>query len=90
MDANLVELAWPAMRRGRQDAMLRGWLLALPDALIRRRPVLSVYYAWALLIVGECSDEAGGKGPINRTLGTTQLRVFDPPSLPHTGQQFEQ
>ena len=50
--ADQIELAWPDMRRGRQDATLRGWLLALPDALIRRRPVLSVYYAWVLLVTG--------------------------------------
>jgi LuxR family transcriptional regulator, maltose regulon positive regulatory protein len=51
--ARLVELAWPALARSRQDATLRGWLKALPDELIRRRPVLSVYYAGALLTAGD-------------------------------------
>lgn len=51
--ANLIELAVPAMRRRRQEAMVLGWLKALPDELIHRRPVLSVYYAGALLASGE-------------------------------------
>ena len=33
----------------RQDETLRGWLKALPDELVRARPVLSAYYAVALL-----------------------------------------
>lgn len=51
--ANLIELAWPDMARSRQEAAFLGWLKALPDNLIRRRPVLSVGYSWALLAVGE-------------------------------------
>jgi LuxR family maltose regulon positive regulatory protein len=50
--ASLVELAWPAVARSWQDATLQSWLKALPDDLVRRRPVLSVYYAGALLIGG--------------------------------------
>ncbi len=51
--ANLVELVVPAIRRSRQEAMLLGWLTALPDAMVRRRPVLSAEYAMTLLMVGE-------------------------------------
>ncbi|MFI4983186.1 MAG: helix-turn-helix transcriptional regulator, partial [Nevskiales bacterium] len=51
--ASLVELAWPALGRSRQDATLRGWMKALPDEVVRRRPVLSVYFASALLMGGE-------------------------------------
>jgi LuxR family maltose regulon positive regulatory protein len=51
--ADLVELAAPAMRRSRQEATLLGWLRALPDELVRCRPVLSVGYASALLSTGE-------------------------------------
>ena len=40
--ADLVELAIPAMRRTRQEATVRGWLEALPDEVVRVRPVLSV------------------------------------------------
>jgi len=51
--ADLVELAIPAIRQGRQEATARVWLEALPDELIRARPVLSAGYAGALLIRGE-------------------------------------
>jgi LuxR family transcriptional regulator, maltose regulon positive regulatory protein len=51
--ADLVELAVPAMGRNRQEATVLGWLKALPDELVRARPVLSVNYAGALLLNGE-------------------------------------
>lgn len=47
--AGLVELAGRAMLTGRQDAAFLGWLQALPDELVRTRPVLSVYYALVLI-----------------------------------------
>jgi LuxR family transcriptional regulator, maltose regulon positive regulatory protein len=55
--AGLVELAWPAMDGHFQSATWLGWVKALPDELVRARPVLSVGYAWALLNGGEL--EAG-------------------------------
>jgi LuxR family transcriptional regulator, maltose regulon positive regulatory protein len=51
--ADLVELAIPAMRQSRQEATVLGWLKALPYELLHARPVLSVGYAWALLLSGE-------------------------------------
>jgi LuxR family maltose regulon positive regulatory protein len=53
--ATLVELAVPEMRRNRQGATVTelGWLKALPDELIRFRPVLCVDYAYALFGGGE-------------------------------------
>src|SRR5438270_13644843 len=51
--ADLVELAVPAMARSRQEATVLGWLKALPDELVRARPVLSVHYAGTLLLSGE-------------------------------------
>ena len=51
--ADLVELAAPAMSRSRQEATLLGWLRALPNAVVRARPVLSVTYAHLLLNGGE-------------------------------------
>ncbi|HEU5013040.1 MAG TPA: AAA family ATPase, partial [Roseiflexaceae bacterium] len=50
--ADLVELAWPAIRQSRQDATLLGWLKALPDEVLHARPVLSVAYAHVLLSSG--------------------------------------
>ena len=53
--ATLIELAVPEMRRNRQGATVTelGWLKALPDEMIRLRPVLSVDYAYALVGGGE-------------------------------------
>jgi LuxR family transcriptional regulator, maltose regulon positive regulatory protein len=51
--ADLVELAWPAMRRSRQETTLLGWLKALPEELLHCRPVLGVAYAHVLLASGK-------------------------------------
>jgi LuxR family maltose regulon positive regulatory protein len=51
--ADLVELAIPALRRNRQETTLRRWLEALPDEVIRVRPVVSNAYAGSLLARGE-------------------------------------
>ena len=52
--AGLIELAWPAAEEGSiQPATWLGWVKTLPDELVRARPVLSVWYAYALLGSGE-------------------------------------
>jgi LuxR family maltose regulon positive regulatory protein len=47
--AGLIELAGPAMEGGPEAAKWLGWVRALPDELVRARPVLSVWYSFALL-----------------------------------------
>jgi len=51
--AGLIELAGPIVEESSQVATWLGWVRALPDELIRARPVLSVWYAYALLGRGE-------------------------------------
>jgi LuxR family maltose regulon positive regulatory protein len=51
--AGLVELAIPALRRNRQEATIRGWLGAIPDDVVRVRPVLAVGLAGAVLAGGQ-------------------------------------
>jgi LuxR family maltose regulon positive regulatory protein len=51
--ADLVEQALPDARRRRQDRTLRGWLDALPEDLVRVRPLLSTQTAWARLVDGD-------------------------------------
>ena len=51
--AYLMELAAPAIRRHRQEAVLFGWLQELPDAAVRRSPVLSVFYGYMLMVSGD-------------------------------------
>jgi LuxR family maltose regulon positive regulatory protein len=53
--ADLVEAAMPAVRQNRQEVTLRHWLEALPDELMRVRPVLSTAYAGTLMQTGEFS-----------------------------------
>jgi LuxR family maltose regulon positive regulatory protein len=54
--AALIELAWPTMDGSFQTATWLGWARALPDELVRARPVLSAEYGWALLNRGELED----------------------------------
>jgi LuxR family maltose regulon positive regulatory protein len=44
--ADLIELAGPIVEESSQTARWLGWIRALPDGLIRARPVLSVWYAY--------------------------------------------
>ena len=69
--ADLVEQAIPAMRRSRQEAALHGWLKALPDEVVRVRPVLSVGLAGALLAVGEFEGVEARLRDAERCLGAT-------------------
>ena len=46
--ADLMELAMPRMRRERREADLARWMRALPDDLVRTRPVLAVAFVGAL------------------------------------------
>jgi LuxR family maltose regulon positive regulatory protein len=51
--AGLIELAGAAMEGTPQSTTWVGWLKALPDKLVRARPVLSVWYAYAFLAGAE-------------------------------------
>ena len=51
--AHLMELALPDLRRNRQDSILLGWLGALPDEVVRRSAVLSVFRGWMLMVAGD-------------------------------------
>jgi LuxR family maltose regulon positive regulatory protein len=51
--ADLIELAGPMVEESSLTAKWLGWVRALPDELVRARPVLSVRYAYALLGRGD-------------------------------------
>jgi len=57
--ADLVELALPGMRKRREDRTIRDWLRALPDDVIRRRPLLSTFLGWARLSEGDFDGADG-------------------------------
>ncbi len=71
--ADLVELAIPATSRGRQEATLRRWLEALPDEVIRVRPVLSDGYAGTLLVRGETAGVEARLEDAERWLEATDV-----------------
>ena len=56
--AYLIELALPDVKRSRRDATLIGWLTALPDDEVRRRPVLSVFSGWMRMVSGDLDATA--------------------------------
>lgn len=47
--ATMIEIEARHMITGGQEATWRGWIRRLPDAFVKARPVLSVYYAFSLL-----------------------------------------
>ena len=69
--ADLIELAIPAMRQGRQEAAALAWLRALPEDVIAFRPVLSVHYAGALLLHGQLEGAEARLQDAERWLDTT-------------------
>jgi len=51
--ASLIELAGPMLEENPSSVTWLGWIRALPNGLITARPVLSAWYASALLGIGE-------------------------------------
>jgi LuxR family maltose regulon positive regulatory protein len=76
--ADLVELAWPDMRRSRQEATLLGWLQTLPDEVLHCRPVLSGAYAHVLLAGGVFEGVEDRLLSAERWLDTTAERRARP------------
>ena len=76
--ADLVELAIPALTQLRQEATLRHWLEALPDELLRRRPVLSDAYAGSILVRGEVEGVDGRLRDAEQWLDGTGEFVNEP------------
>ncbi len=70
--ADLVEREIPALSRNRQEAAARGWLTALPDDVVRGRPVLGVALAGVLLMSGEL-------GGVAEMLDDAEHRLAAPP-----------
>ena len=66
--ARLLELRWPPLDRSYQTGRWLARVKALPDAMIRTRPVLSMGYAWALLNAGELESVAGRLDDVERSL----------------------
>ena len=82
--ADLVELALADLRRRRQDRILRDWLGALPDDVVRRRPLLALFMGWSRLSEGDFDGveawldaaEAGLDTAPPSTIGRPQTSVI--------------
>ncbi len=75
--AGLVELAIPGLQRNRQEATIRGWLDAIPDEVVRLRPVLAVGFVGALMSGGEFEGVEQRLLDVERSLGRTGMVVVD-------------
>ena len=82
--ASLLELALPSLLQARELTTLRRWLEALPDSLLRTRPMLSVTYAGGLMANGEMADVEDYLRDAERWLETTErARVPDDDAFRH-------
>jgi len=77
LGAELVELALADLRRRRQDRTLRDWLVALPDEVVRHRPLLATSLGWTRLTEGDFSGVEMWLDIAEAGLGTTP-----PPAMP--------
>jgi LuxR family maltose regulon positive regulatory protein len=68
--AGLVELAIPALLRNRQEPTIRGWLDAIPEELVRVRPVLAVGLIGTLMSLGEFEGVEARLADAERLLAT--------------------
>jgi ATP/maltotriose-dependent transcriptional regulator MalT/DNA-binding SARP family transcriptional activator len=80
--ADLIEQALPAMRETRQEATVHGWLKALPDEVVRVRPMLSFAMAGALLETGELAGVEARLRDAERWLGETTATGKGSPAAP--------
>ncbi|HEX6605578.1 MAG TPA: LuxR C-terminal-related transcriptional regulator [Chloroflexia bacterium] len=74
--ADLIERTVPEMRRTREVARLLSWFKALPDAVLRARPVLSAEYGGVLLADGQVAGVEARLQDAERWLDpTTAMRA---------------
>lgn len=68
--ARLMELATPSIRRMRQDGILLNWLQQLPDDIVRRSPVLGVFFGYSRMIAGDLDEAERRFDDVERMLGS--------------------
>src|SRR5581483_12319943 len=74
--ADLIELSVADVRRRRQDRTLREWLVALPDEVVRRRPLLAMYMGWSRLSEGDFDGVEAWLDAAEAGLDTTLALTF--------------
>jgi LuxR family maltose regulon positive regulatory protein len=95
--ADLVESVLPDLRRERRDVLLREWLTALPDDVVRDRPLLGTYLAWVHLVVGDLpgveaalvdAESALVRNPPTAAAGASDAALEELRTLPATMAVF--
>lgn len=89
LGADLVELALADLRRRRQNRTLRDWLAALPDDVVRRRPLLATYMGWSRLSEGDLDGVEAWLDAAEGGLGTTPLNIPTVGSLAEAARDRE-
>ena len=72
------------LRRRRQDRTLRDWLVALPDDVVRRRPLLATFVGWSRLSEGDLDGVEAWLDAAEAGLDTTP-----PSTIPAAGPLAE-
>ena len=99
--ADLIETVLPTMRQTRQDGIVLAWLTALPDEVVRTRPVLSVFCAWRMLVSGNLEavepwlraaeqrlEAAAADGEVPEDSALASVRGQELPMLPSTIEMY--
>ena len=79
--ADLMELVMPMMARERREAELARWVRSLPDDVLRKRPVLAVWFAGALALVSDFDTVGRRLSDVERSVRTEDgTWPVDPPA----------
>ncbi|MEO8620756.1 MAG: LuxR C-terminal-related transcriptional regulator [bacterium] len=70
--AGLLETRWPSMDRSYQTGKWLERVKALPDALVRKRPVLNTAYAWVQMNAGELEAAEARLSDVDLLLQTAE------------------
>jgi len=81
--ADLVELGVADLRRRRQNQTIRDWLAALPEDVVRRRPLLATYAGWRRLAEGDIDGVEAWLAAAETGPGAP------PPAIPEAGAPAE-
>jgi LuxR family maltose regulon positive regulatory protein len=84
--ADLVELTLADLRRRHQSRTLRDWVVALPDNVVRRRPLLATVMGWSRLSEGDFDGVEAWLDAAEAGLDTTPT---PPSTVPTAGSLAE-
>ena len=73
--ARLLEQSWPEKDRSYESAQWLARVKALPETVVRKRPVLSMGYAWGLLNGGELEAAEPWLASVEQQLETNAQRL---------------